>query len=357
MTIIVMINDHDDDVQVYSGSKSKRTCRLCSWSTLTDPSLGYIDHTGHVTLGLSLDMDTHARVHILTENSIRENFAGELFTEKTSLTTMSVAKNIRFSSILSSLIKFTIVESLRQFFCDLEEECETITAQPLETSHIAPTSIWSLGQEADWRPRRMTNDAYRTLFQLKEYHLLQDLYVFVETELLQQVQDQPEPGKEIRKRKSDILCFALLSMPSNGEDVIRFLGPIALSANTKLKVLVEKCKILLDRKISTEAKLCFQMDEFEFNEENVPEDKIVESGSVIKVIVAKVDRKGINIYLLNPLNVRALIYLMLSIDGKKDLNVSKKRLKLQRQKEKQTDKKSSGKSKPFTLGFVRISRI
>ena len=86
--------------QVYSASKARRTCRLCSWATLTDTSLGYIDHTGHVTLGLSLDMDTHARVHILTENSIRDNFAGELFCEKTTLTTMSVAKNIR-SSMLS----------------------------------------------------------------------------------------------------------------------------------------------------------------------------------------------------------------------------------------------------------------
>ena len=82
--------------QVYSASKARRTCRLCSWATLMDTSLGYIDHTGHVTLGLSLDMDTHARVHILTEASIRENFdGGELFTEKTTLTTMSVAKNIR----------------------------------------------------------------------------------------------------------------------------------------------------------------------------------------------------------------------------------------------------------------------
>ena len=89
--------------QVYSGSKAKRTCRLCSWATLTDPSLGYIDHTGHVTLGLCLDMDTHARVHILTENSIRDNFDGELFCEKTTLATMSVAKNIR-SSMLSKFI-------------------------------------------------------------------------------------------------------------------------------------------------------------------------------------------------------------------------------------------------------------
>ena len=43
-----------------------------------------------------------------------------------------------------------------------------------------------------------------------------------------------------------------------------------------------------------------------------------------------------------------------SVDSKKDLNNSKRRLKLQRKKEKQDDKKSSGKSKPFTLGFVRI---
>ena len=86
--------------EVYSEAKSRRTCRLCSWATLTDPSLGYIDRTGHVTLALSLDMDTHARVHILTEASIRENYDGELFTEKTTLTTMSVAKNIRSLSYM-----------------------------------------------------------------------------------------------------------------------------------------------------------------------------------------------------------------------------------------------------------------
>ena len=89
---------------MYSASKARRTCRLCSWATLTDSSLGYIDHTGHVTLGLSLDMDTHARVHILTENSIRDNFVGELFSEKTTLTTMSVAKNIR-SLMLAQLVR------------------------------------------------------------------------------------------------------------------------------------------------------------------------------------------------------------------------------------------------------------
>ena len=96
--------------QVYSGAKSRRTCRLCSWATLTDPSLGYIDHTGHVTLALSLDMDTHARVHILTEASIRENYDGELFTEKTTLTTMSVAKNIRSRS---SLLSFLILQFIK----------------------------------------------------------------------------------------------------------------------------------------------------------------------------------------------------------------------------------------------------
>ena len=240
-------------------------------------------------------MDTHARVHILTEASIRENYDGELFTEKTTLTTMSVAKNIRSLSSMSCSLALNLlnIDSLRQFFCDLEEECETITAQPLETSHIAPTSIWSLGQEGEWRPRRMTNDAYRTLFQLKEYHLLQDLYVFVDTELLQQVQDQTEPGKEIRKRKSDILCFALLSKPSNvEEDAIRFLGPITLSANSNVKALVEKCKCILDRKMSSEAKLSFQLSQLEFHEENIPEDVIVESGSILKVNMEKVERKG-----------------------------------------------------------------
>ena len=106
----------------------------------------------------------------------------------------------------------------------------------------------------------MTNDAYRTLFQLKEYHLLQDLYVFVDTELLQQVQDQTEPGKEIRKRKSDILCFALLSKSSNvEEDAIRFLGPITLSANSNVKALVEKCKCILDRKMSSEPTFKFRL--------------------------------------------------------------------------------------------------
>ena len=49
-----------------------------------------------------------------------------------------------------------------------------------ETAHIAPTSVWALvrGQGGTtWRPRRMASDAYRTLFQLKEYHLLQVNYL------------------------------------------------------------------------------------------------------------------------------------------------------------------------------------
>ena len=140
----------------------------------------------------------------------------------------------------------------------------------------------------------MTNDAYRTLFQLKEYHLLQDLYVFVDTELLQQVQDQTEPGKEIRKRKSDILCFALLSKPPNdGEEASnRFLGPITLSLNSNVRALVEKCKTIMDRKMKTEAKMSFQLSQLEFHEENIPENVIVESGSVLEVKVEKIERKG-----------------------------------------------------------------
>ena len=138
----------------------------------------------------------------------------------------------------------------------------------------------------------MTNDAYRTLFQLKEYHLLQDLYVFVETELLQQVQDQTEPGTETRKRKSDILCFALLAKPSNDEDVNDFVLPIALSVNSNAKDLVEQCKFLMSRKMPAEAKISFQLSGLEFNEDNIPADVIVESGSLLKVKVEKVDMKG-----------------------------------------------------------------
>ena len=51
-----------------------------------------------------------------------------------------------------------------------------------ETAHIAPTSVWALvrGQGGtSWRPRRMASDAYRTLFQLKEYHLLQVGYLSI----------------------------------------------------------------------------------------------------------------------------------------------------------------------------------
>ena len=201
----------------------------------------------------------------------------------------------------------------------------------------------------------MTNDAYRTLFQLKEYHLLQDLYVFVETELLQQVQDQSEPGKEIRKRKSDILCFALVSKPSNDEDVNGFVWPIALPVNSNAKALVEKCKFLMDRKMPDGAKMSFQLSGLEFNEDNIPENLIVESGSVLKVKVEKVDMKGEKNNLILLISKLASYNLIVSsVDGKKDLNNSKRRLKLQRKKEKQDDKKSSGKSKPFTLGFVRI---
>ena len=282
--------------QVYSSSKDRRTCRLCSWSTLTDPGLGYIDHQGLVTLSLSLDMETHVRVHVLTENSIRENFTGELFTEKTTLTTMSVAKNIRFGLKILLTFRLKNVGSLRQFFCDLEEECETIRAQPLETSHIAPTSTWSLGQAGAWRPRRLTNDAYRTLFQLKEYHLLQDLYVFVETELLRQVHDQNDPGTEIKRRKSDILCFVVLKSNSAKEEeqIAKFLGPVTVPVNSNAKAVVEKSKNLVDEKILKDTKVSYEFSGLDccFDENNIPGDMIVESGFVLIVRVEKVERRG-----------------------------------------------------------------
>ena len=48
------------------------------------------------------------------------------------------------------------------------------------TSHIAPSSVWSLvrGRGGHWCPKRLTNDAYKTLFQLKEYHLLQVTFYY-----------------------------------------------------------------------------------------------------------------------------------------------------------------------------------
>ena len=86
--------------QVYSSTRDKRTCRLCSWSTLTDPTFGYIDHQGWVTLSLSLDMDTHVNVHILTDIMLKENSTDELFNEdENNKKTMHVAKNIRLEFI------------------------------------------------------------------------------------------------------------------------------------------------------------------------------------------------------------------------------------------------------------------
>ena len=48
------------------------------------------------------------------------------------------------------------------------------------TFHIAPSSVWSLvrGRGGHWCPKRLTNDAYKTLFQLKEYHLLQVTFYY-----------------------------------------------------------------------------------------------------------------------------------------------------------------------------------
>ena len=185
----------------------------------------------------------------------------------------------------------------------MEEECEVITAQTLETSHVAPTAVWNMmGTSGSypgnngidlWCPKRMTNDAYRTLFQLKEYHLLQDLFVYVETELLQQVKDSG--GKHKKKRKSDLLCFVKL-LKNDQIDNIEFLGTVTLSSSSKAKALIDEGKLLVHKKNTKETKLSYQLSsngEF-FSYHNIPETDIA-SGTIltIKMENVKKDRKKV----------------------------------------------------------------
>ena len=180
--------------------------------------------------------------------------------------------------------------SLRQFFSDLEEECEVIETETSETNHIAPTSVWSLGplgaglEHGNLCPRRLTNDAYRTLFQLKEYHLLEDLYLFVETEVLNQGQEAASVGfARKRKRKSDILCFAKMIQRNEG---VKYLGGIILPANSHLKCLVEEATTMANTFFNKEMKLSFETasSKKHFHDHNAP-DEILTSGTILRVKV------------------------------------------------------------------------
>ena len=67
----------------------------------------------------------------------------------------------------------------------IEEECETLSAQAQEASLSAPTSIWVFESLSKCLPKRMFPDSQSTLFQLADYQLLQSLHVYVETQALQ----------------------------------------------------------------------------------------------------------------------------------------------------------------------------
>lgn len=186
----------------------------------------------------------------------------------------------------------------------MEEECEVITAQTLETSHVAPTSVWNMGTLGTcqgtngtdlWCPKRMTNDAYKTLFQLKEYHLLQDLFVYVETELLQQVKDSG--GKHRKKRKSDLLCFVKLL--KNG-DLAEFVGTVTLSSSSKAKALIDEGKLLVHKQSSRDTKLSFNLSPNEdfFSYNNIP-DTDISSGAILTIKMEPKEnaKKGNNFFL------------------------------------------------------------
>ena len=67
----------------------------------------------------------------------------------------------------------------------IEEECETLSAQQQEASLSAPTSIWVFESIIKCLPKRLSPASQSTLFQLAEYQLLQPLHVYVETQAMQ----------------------------------------------------------------------------------------------------------------------------------------------------------------------------
>ena len=247
---------------------------------------------------------------------------------------------------------------MRQFFTDLEEECETIETETTETNHIAPTSVWSLGQlgpsldHGQLCPKRLTNDAYRTLFQLKEYHLLEDIYLYVETELLQHAEvnnsmllrnisssTTQEAGAKQRKRKSDILCFIKLYISRS--EGYKLLGGVSLPANSELKSLVEEGRNLANKHFNKEMKLMFETRDCKkhFYEHNIPEISL-SSGTILKIKLYG-DKKN------NFLNK----FSILERRSKSSSRQSRSKTNTCTSK-----KESIEKEKPFTLGELIIAR-
>ena len=80
---------------MYSASQSRWCCRLASWSTLTDPSLGYTDPDGLVTLTISFDTDPCLSVMVVTRECIAENKTETLFAQQQKYRELKLPKNYR----------------------------------------------------------------------------------------------------------------------------------------------------------------------------------------------------------------------------------------------------------------------
>ena len=91
--------------------------------------------------------------------------------------------------------------SLKQAVSQIEEECETLSAQTQEASLLTATSTWVFESLSTCLPTRLVPDPQATIFQLVEYQLLCPLHVYVETEPVQASTCKDQEGTTANKRK------------------------------------------------------------------------------------------------------------------------------------------------------------
>ena len=92
--------------------------------------------------------------------------------------------------------------SLKQAVSQIEEECETLSAQTQEASLLTATSTWVFESLSTCLPTRLVPDPQATLFQLVEYRLLCPLHVYVETEPVQVKTGKDQEGTTSNKRQT-----------------------------------------------------------------------------------------------------------------------------------------------------------
>ena len=179
----------------------------------------------------------------------------------------------------------------------IEEECETLSAQIQEASLTSLNSVWLFQSITKCFPKQLSTDSHKTLFQLKEYHLLHPLYVYVETEaLLAKDNGRIKDNAASKKRPSDILNFVKLVKGNEYE----FVGSVTLLANSSTRDLVEKAKMLVKETASvSKPNLIFEIlpAGTTFDSKTIPGGG-VENGNIV-IIKKEMEHKLVNAEKIN----------------------------------------------------------